>query len=114
MITQNHLLRFRQGIRGKVSRAHSFLNLGNAQDASEEPTLIAVPNLATDEEQREGRAGSDLGTLHGEAWALAAVGAPPQEIARQTGRPIGQIELIVGLYRRLHSSRGSVDHARSR
>ena len=36
---------------------------------------------------------------HREVWALAAAGASPEEIARQTGQPIGQVELIIGLYR---------------
>ena len=56
---------------------------------------------------------TDLGERHGEVWALAATGVAPEEIARQTGQPIGQIELIVGLYRQVRSSRGPLDHARS-
>ena len=34
------------------------------------------------------------------------------EIARQTGQPIGEVELIVGLYRQLHPSRGATQHVR--
>jgi hypothetical protein len=88
-------------------RTQSFLD-------GREPILIAIPDLGAVEEESDERAGSELGERHGEAWTLAAAGVPPEEIARQTGQPIGQIELIVGLYRRLHSSRGSIDHARSR
>ena len=95
-------------------RTHSFHDGREDQAARNEPTLIAIPDLGAVEEEFDERAGSELGERHGEAWTLAAAGVPPEEIARQTGQPIGQIELIVGLYRRLHSSRGSIDHARSR
>lgn len=95
-------------------RTQSFLNGREDQAARNEPILIAIPDLGAVEEESDERAGSELGERHGEAWTLAAAGVPPEEIARQTGQPIGQIELIVGLYRRLHSSRGSIDHARSR
>lgn len=91
----------------------SFLDVRAAQDERNEPTLIAIPDLGAGEVESERRAGSELGERHGEAWTLAAAGVPPEEIARRTRQPIGQIELIVGLYRRLHSSRGSIDHARS-
>lgn len=95
-------------------RTHSFLDGRADQAARNEPILIAIPDLGAVEEESDERAGSELGERHGEAWTLAAAGVPPEEIARQTGQPIGQIELIVGLYRRLHSSRGSIEHARSR
>ena len=97
-------------------RTQSFLDERADQAARNEPTLIAIPDLGAVEveEESDERAGSELGERHGEAWTLAAAGVPPEEIARQTGQPIGQIELIVGLYRRLHSPRGSIDHARSR
>ena len=92
-------------------RTQSFLDGREDQAARNEPILIAIPDLGAVEEESDERAGSELGERHGEAWTLAAAGVPPEEIARQTGQPIGQIELIVGLYRRLHSSRGSIDHA---
>jgi hypothetical protein len=95
-------------------RTQSFLDGREDQAARNEPILIAIPDLGAVEEESDERAGSELGERHGEAWTLAAAGVPAEEIARQTGQPIGQIELIVGLYRRLHSSRGSIDHARSR
>jgi hypothetical protein len=78
------------------------------------PTLIAVPDLAAPEDGREHQAENELGRRHGEVWALAASGASPEEIARQTRQPIGQVELILGLYRQVHSSRGPSDHERSR
>ncbi len=92
----------------------SFLADRGDKNARTEPTLIAIPDLGAGAEESQGRAGSEFGERHGEAWTLAAAGVPPEDIARQTGQPIGQIELIVGLYRRLHPSRGSIDHARSR
>jgi hypothetical protein len=97
----------------EARRAHAFLDVGDGKDTRNDPTLIVVPNLAAEEAESDGRAGSELGQRHGEVWVLAAAGVPPEEIARQTGQPIGQIELIVGLYRRLHSSRGPIGHARS-
>ncbi len=95
-------------------RTQAFRDVLEDRNARNEPTLIAIPDLGAVEEESEGRTGSELGERHGEAWTLAAAGVPPEEIARQTGQPIGQIELIVGLYRRLQSSRGSIDQARSR
>lgn len=77
------------------------------------PTLIAIPDLAAQGHEPDLRAETELVQRHAEVWTLAAGGMPPAEIARQTGQPIGQVELIVGLYRRLHSSRGRIDHARS-
>jgi hypothetical protein len=77
------------------------------------PPLIAVPNLAAEEDEPDLQAESELVKRHAEVWPLAAAGMPPAEISRQTGQPIGQVELIVGLYRRLHASRGRIDHARS-
>lgn len=76
-------------------------------------TLIAIPDLAAGGNEPDSQAETELVKRHAEVWTLAAVGMPPGEIARQTGQPIGQVELIVGLYRYLHSSRGRIDHARS-
>jgi hypothetical protein len=81
--------------------------------APDRPTLIAVPDLAADSQDQALGDDSGLGQRHAEIWALAAAGASTQEIARQTGQPIGQVELIVGLYRRSSSHRGPADHARS-
>ena len=38
-------------------------------------------------------------------WALADAGAPAEAIARETGQPIGQVELILGLRRQLGRAR---------
>jgi len=92
--------------------SQALLDERNDQDARDQQTLIAIPDMGSVEEELHAGAGNELGERHGEAWTLAAAGVPPADIARQTGQPIGQVELIVGLYRRLHSSRGSNDHAR--
>jgi hypothetical protein len=73
------------------------------------PTLIAVPDLATvvaaDEAQlaAEARNAADLDQRHGALWALSDSGYAPDAIARQTGLPIGQVDLILAL--RKHASR---------
>ena len=96
-----------------VRATQSSMDLSNSQGVATEPTLIAVPDLSAGSGTSEPRSVDELGDRHGEAWALAAAGVAPAEIARRIGQPIGQVELIVGLYRKLHSSRGSIDHARS-
>jgi hypothetical protein len=112
----DHLNQTRHTVPGESKqnrRPQSLVEGREDLNARSEPTLIAIPDLGAVEADSEGRAVAELGERHGEAWTLAAAGVSPEEIARQTGQPIGQIELIVGLYRRLQSSRGSIDHARS-
>jgi hypothetical protein len=77
------------------------------------PTLISVPNLAEDGRPVDPRLGTELGQKHSEVWSLADAGLASEEIARRTGQPIGQVELIVGLHRRIHPSRGPAEHVRS-
>ena len=61
------------------------------------PTLIAVPDLGA---PAGDAAGSDeLGRRFGAIWELADAGASAEAIARATGQPIGQVELILGLRR---------------
>ena len=92
---------------------HSLPEPRERNETQSHPTLIAIPDLAAVEHEHDPRAGNELGERHGEVWALAAAGVPPEEIARQTGQPIGQVELIMGLYRQLHHSGDPIDHARS-
>jgi hypothetical protein len=78
------------------------------------PSLIAVPDLSYEGES--GGADEDAASLaekHGDVWALVAAGREPAEIAEATGRPIGQVELIAGLYRQYQRSRDAGDHARA-
>ncbi len=76
------------------------------------PPLISVPDLTF---QGEGEAddAASLAQKHGDVWAMAEAGLGPVEISQTTGRPIGQVELIVGLYRQYHASRSAGDHAKS-
>ncbi len=76
------------------------------------PPLIAVPTLAAPAAAPADSAGGALGERHAEILALADAGTPPWEIARRTGHPIGQVELVLGLHRRSQSSRGPDDDAR--
>ncbi len=98
----------------ELHRPRSLMSGGTDQAVKIVPPLIAVPDLGAGEAKPDGQSETALSERHGEAWTLAAAGVPAAEIARQTGQPIGQVELIVALYRKLHSSRGSIDHARSR
>jgi hypothetical protein len=101
-----------QSSRASASILRKSVNRENPE-AQDTPVLIAVPGLAAPDHEPGDRSETELGQRHAEAWALASSGASPAEIARQTGQPIGQVELIVGLYRQLHASRGSTGHARS-
>jgi hypothetical protein len=71
-------------------------------NAARGPTLIAVPHLPAP--ASEGSAAADLDRRFGAIWALADSGASADEIARGTGQPIGQVELILGLRRQLNAS----------
>ena len=77
------------------------LDRGEA-NAARGPTLIAVPHLAAP--TPEGSAAADLDRRFGAIWALADSGDSADEIARKTGQPIGQVELILGLRRQLNAS----------
>ncbi len=76
------------------------------------PSLIAVPDLSYQGEG-DGEDADSLARKHGEVWALAEAGRDPAAIADATGRPIGQVELIVGLYRQVQATRNVGDHARA-
>jgi len=74
-----------------------------------EPTLIAVPNLEAAQSDRDGTA-SGLKERYRALWALADSGAAPEVIARATGQPIGQIELILGLRRQIDGTQTTISH----
>lgn len=69
-----------------------------------EPTLIAVPDLAASAVEAEDGAAAELIERYGPIWELADTGASPEAIARSTGQPIGQVELILGLRRQLNNT----------
>ena len=74
-------------------------------------SLISVPNLAAGPEDRDPAANS-LTQRYSAIWTLADQGATPEVIAKATGQPIGQIELILGLRRHIDgSSRTTIPHA---
>jgi hypothetical protein len=64
-------------------------------------TLIAVPDLTGPPAQPGPLAGSELAHRFGAIWELADAGVETEAIARVTGQPIGQIDLILGLKRTL-------------
>lgn len=67
------------------------------------PTLIAVPDLAANAHEPS-PASAELGRRFGAIWDLADAGEPTETVARRTGYPIGQVELILGLRRQLVSA----------
>jgi len=78
------------------------------------PSLIAVPNLSYQGEAEGAEEdAASLAVKHGDVWAMVASGREAAEIAEATGRPIGQVELIAGLYRQHQRSRAAGDHARA-
>ncbi len=68
------------------------------------PTLIAVPDLAAP--AADAGASAELGRRFGAIWERADAGATPEAIAKATGQPIGQVELILGLRRQLAAGAG--------
>ena len=73
--------------------------------------LIEVPNLASTSSDREATL-SGLTQRYAAIWTLADTGASPEVIARATGQPVGQIELILGLRRQIDGARTTIPHAR--
>jgi hypothetical protein len=73
------------------------------------PTLIAVPSLAVASSSATATMLAELSQRFGEIWRQADAGASVEAIAEQTGYPIGEVELILGLRRQLAS-----EHSRPR
>ncbi len=65
------------------------------------PTLIAIPNLSAPDSQRADVVAEELASRFGGIWELADAGNTPDFIARSSGLPIGQVELILALRRQL-------------
>lgn len=77
--------------------------------AAEGPRLIRVPKLDAAPDDR--RAALDgLAERHAAIWNLRDAGASADTIARATGQPIGQIELILGLRRQIDGVRTARPH----
>jgi hypothetical protein len=69
-------------------------------------TLITVPYLARSDSTAESAANSsaELGARFAAIWESVDNGSSPAEIARATGEPIGQVELILNLRRHLETT----------
>ena len=78
--------------------------LVTGEEASLEPAMIAVPNLAGAPNDREASV-SGLTQRYAAIWTLADNGGSPEVIARATGQPRGQIDLILGLQRQVDANR---------
>jgi hypothetical protein len=76
----------------------------------DDPPLIAVPSLASPPPEWQAALGA-LEQRYAAIWTLADTGASPEVIARATGQPIGQIELILGLRRQIDGARTTIHHA---
>lgn len=68
------------------------------------PTLIAVPNLAGPLTEILESTAEELTERYRPIWEQADSGESPEAIARSSGLPIGQVELILGLRRQLPMS----------
>lgn len=69
------------------------------------PILIAVPNIASGPEI-PAVPPRGLTNRFSPVWELADKGASAEAIARVTGQPVGQVELILGLRRQLLVTEG--------
>jgi hypothetical protein len=95
------------GLSSEAIRADSSVT---AAHAPFEPALIAVPSLPGAPYDREASV-SGLSERFDAIWALADNGSSPEVIARATGQPVGQIDLILGIRRKIAGSRTTIPHA---
>lgn len=74
------------------------------------PTLISVPDLATPPSiGQTSEVAAELDRRYGPVWLMADEGLAVDAIARETGYPVGQVELILGLRRRLVAAEAGPD-----
>jgi hypothetical protein len=78
--------------------------------SEDEASLISVPDLASLPESRDPES-NPLSQRYAAIWTLADQGASAEVIAKATGQPIGQIELILSLRRHIDGSRTTIPHA---
>jgi hypothetical protein len=93
-----------------TTRAQQRRNPATTWVDGAEPPLIVVPNLAAAANDREVVV-NGLTQRYAAIWSLAASGSSAEVIARATGQPIGQIELILGLRRQIDGTRTKIPHA---
>ena len=94
---------------GPIARRRAGRHADPAVDGIHEPRLITVPKLSAAQDRQAMHNG--LSQRYAAIWELAESGASPDAIARATGQPIGQIELILGLRRQMDVSRTNIPHA---
>jgi hypothetical protein len=94
---------------GPIARRRSGRHPVPAMDGIGEPKLITVPKLPAAQDRQAMHGG--LSQRYAAIWELAESGASPDAIARATGQPIGQIELILGLRRQMDAGRTNIPHA---
>lgn len=68
------------------------------------PTLISVPTLDSQSDEDAIQAGDSLGRRHAAIWQMADEGLSAEEIASAAGQPVGEIDLILALRRRVRTS----------
>jgi hypothetical protein len=78
-------------------------------NSAQEPTLIAVPSLEGAPCNLDVTVGG-LKERYAAIWTLADKGASADVIGRATGQPVGQIELILGLRRRIDGTKSITSH----
>ena len=94
---------------GSIARRRSGRDAAPASVGNGEPTLITVPKLPAAQDRPAMHGG--IGQRYAAIWELAESGASADAIARATGQPIGQIELILGLRRQMDSGgRTNIPH----
>ena len=101
------IIAFRRPVTPGRSRPRQ--SAGTVLDEVGGATLITVPKLAAAQDRQAAQDG--LSQRYAAIWDLARKGASPDVIARATGQPIGQIELILGLRRQLDANRTNIPHA---
>lgn len=79
-------------------------------ESPDEPAMISVPSLAAAPSDREASV-NGLAQRYAAIWTLADNGGSPEVIARATGQPRGQIDLILGLRRQVDGTRTNIPHA---
>jgi hypothetical protein len=82
----------------------------HAQNRDASPTLIEVPALGRPTGDRQA-AVEALRQRYAAIWSLADAGTPLEEIAQAAGQTIGEIELILGLRRKINATRTAIPHA---
>jgi hypothetical protein len=91
----------------EASKATCRVDPGRSATA-DGPTLISVPNLASPPSSTL-EAAAELDRRFGPVWAMSDEGVPTETISRESGYPIGQVELILGLRRQLSTGGAAVD-----